>query len=194
MLLRHPSVIMLLMKRKLALPIILPAIVILALGAVGYSLSRSRSTPTSQSPSAPQTELGPQKTALNQPTQDGNFILTVKGVKCGVTKAGPADEYALHALPQGQFCLLDVKVENTTKSQADYSSGGHYLITQDGTRYAPDLYTTSLINNLWRKIDPKMSVDATIAFDLPKGAKPISVEARGGDGARGVVVDLNTKN
>src|SRR5215207_2551467 len=70
-------------------------------------------TTTSQAaddqPAEQPTQEEPQAPGLKDPVVSGDLEFTVNSIKCGIRKVGPS---GFEDRPQGQFCRLNIRVEN----------------------------------------------------------------------------------
>lgn len=75
-------------------------------------------------------------TGIGSPARDGRFEFTVSGFECGETTVGdgPFQEEA-----QGQFCVMDVTVENIGDESQFFSGDNQYVFNEEGTRYSARL-------------------------------------------------------
>jgi hypothetical protein len=123
---------------------------------------------------------------------DGGFVFDVGTVKCGVPTVGPAE------LPQkadGQFCLLNVTVQNTGTDPVLLDPGAQEAIDAQGRRYPMSDRAAVFVNDgdptLLEQIAPGASVPGVLPFDLPPGVSPVAVELRESVGSAGVRVPLS---
>lgn len=129
---------------------------------------------------------------LGEPARDGRFEFTVNSLDCGATSVGeePITEEA-----QGQFCLLDVRVENIGDRAQSLFADNQLLIGADGTQYSASGSAT-LANDLegqslFAEINPGNAVEGTIVFDVPPDAEIAEAELHDSAFSGGVSVDLS---
>ncbi|WP_432824380.1 serine/threonine-protein kinase [Dactylosporangium sp. CA-092794] len=118
---------------------------------------------------------------------DGKLKFTLAGFSCGVKEVG---DWPLVRRPAGQFCLADLRVENTGGSAGRLWPGNQQLRDSGGTQYAADqwswLYyskTRPLVND----IGPGETATGTLVFDVPTGLTFTELRVKsgivGGDGS-----------
>lgn len=177
------------MKRNIIsnLPVLVLVTSMVVIGIIVYPYFRPSKIPIVKP------DYGPVLTLLGQTAQDGNFNFTASNMDCGVSKVGLPNPHDIQLLAQGQFCLARVKIENTSRKKQSLVADGHYLVSVDGKKYAPDLVGTSMVNDPWHEIERRESIEATIVFDIPKIAKPAFLELRATPSSEGVRIDLKKK-
>ncbi|MGC4805261.1 DUF4352 domain-containing protein [Micromonospora sp. DT233] len=110
---------------------------------------------------------------IGDKVRGGDFVFTVKGVKCGISRVG--SEF-LNKKAQGAFCRVGVTVKNVTKSAHTFHADGT-LTAQDasGRKYDVDgaaaIYGNSDGQGFLDEINPGNTVTANVYFDVPKGTK-----------------------
>ena len=128
---------------------------------------------------------------LGEPVRDGKFEFTVDGLECGVESVG---EEFMTEEPQGQFCLLDVTVENIGDEAQYLFADNQYLYDEQGRQFSADGTATFAANPegqaLFEEINPGNSISGTIVFDVPQGATIVSAELHDSAFSNGIAVDL----
>lgn len=123
---------------------------------------------------------------------DGALAFTVGGVECGVDKVGP-DGLAQPA--EGQFCLVDVLVENTGTEAALVDPGAQRAVDGQGREHVVAEQAGVFLNerepSLLDEIPPGVTVRGTLAFDVPAGERVSVVVLHESMGSRGVRMPLS---
>jgi hypothetical protein len=103
-------------------------------------------------------------------TADGKLRFTVARFSCGTEEIG---EWPVTKPAQGQFCLVELQVENIGDGAGRVWLGSQRLRDVEGKEYKPDelswIYydrTRPLLN----EINPGNSVTGTLVFDVPVSA------------------------
>lgn len=138
-------------------------------------------------------EAAPAMVGIGQVAQEGNFAFVVNAVECGIASVG-SDLLGEEA--QGQFCKIEISVENTG-DEAEYFSADSQLVYDDqGREFEAD--TSAMLyldegDGVWigDDINPGNSIDASLLFDLPEGVEPVQIRLVEGFFGVGVDVALN---
>ena len=142
-------------------------------------------TETGQEPNTTTSQPG-----IGDPVGDGQFTFTVTSVKCGQDSIGSG---LLKAEAQGEFCLVNMKVENTgdegqmmdSSSQYLYIGDKEYGASSDAIMALPDAQ-----NFFLEQINPGNSVKGVVVFDIPKGGNPDRLELHDSSASGGVSVEI----
>ena len=128
---------------------------------------------------------------IGSAVRDGKFEFVVKSIECGKTVVGA--DY-LTKQPQGQFCLLALRVTNIGDTQQYFSDSDQKLLNSEGTQYSPDSTATlyhSNNSNVWlAQINPGNSVEGVLVFDIPKDQTPTHAQLHDSFMSNGVKVSL----
>lgn len=119
---------------------------------------------------------------------DGPFSFRVVSWRCGL-KAVVGD----HAdwLPDGQYCRLRVRVENTGPRVANYDTSLQEVVEADGTAYAADLNSTQISEQpTTMAVSGRAALEFDIWFEVPDDADIVAARFHGGSGTKGVTIDL----
>jgi hypothetical protein len=103
---------------------------------------------------------------------EGTFELTVEqAARCGITAVGPQE------LPQraaGQFCLVDVSVQNTGTEAELLDPGAQRGIDAQGAEHPVAEQALVFLNEqqptLLEEIQPGATVKGVLPFDIPAGS------------------------
>jgi Domain of unknown function (DUF4352) len=126
----------------------------------------------SSSPSTGPAEEEESLPGIGDTVRDGVLEFTVKSMNCGVTQIG--DEY-LNKEPQGQYCIVTIKVKNASKKPTTWDGDNQTLIDTKDSEYSPDNSAWAYLdanNTLLEEINPGNSVTGRVAWDVPKKTKP----------------------
>lgn len=168
--------------------------ILLLIIVIGAASGDESATDTNNNGDA-NTETGSDESAetasLGDAVRDGSFEFTVNGLECGVEAV--SDEFSETAA-QGQFCLLDVDVENIGDSAQMLSASDQYLLDEEGREFSADSTATMTHNEdsvgfFLNEINPGNSVNGQIVFDVAEGAEV--VQARLHDSAFSGGVEVN---
>ncbi|MGO4534397.1 DUF2510 domain-containing protein [Leifsonia sp. 2MCAF36] len=149
------------------------------------SASATPASPTPPSTSTPTVPASPQTPGIGQAvTNRAGVSFTVTGAQCGL---GAQDNVFGDVAPKGQFCKVDFVVANgstgpqvlTTTDVYGYIGNGRYQAETNLGTFGDDFYSTT--------VNPGLSVNCTVFFDVPSGASLDRVKLMtgwwGGDGA-----------
>ena len=102
---------------------------------------------------------------------DGQFTFSAQSIECGYTK------FAGHEAA-GQFCVLPVTVTNSGDVGQPFNDSAQFLLDADGRRYSPSDRTMWDANPdaSTDNINPGLSVDWTLVWDVPATMRPVAVE------------------
>ena len=114
---------------------------------------------------------------IGDAVRDGQFEFVVTSVSCG------HDEIVngiLRATPQGQFCVLELRVANVGDKPRQFADGAQRAFGPNGDQYAADTGAGLVANGsgvaYWNTVNPGNSIEAKVVFDLPPGATISSLE------------------
>ncbi|HEU4515204.1 MAG TPA: DUF4352 domain-containing protein [Nocardioidaceae bacterium] len=180
-------------KKRFILPIGVVAIAAMAAAGGGdegaeptvASASGTESGSDAKEASAPEATPG-----VNDAVRDGKFEFTVKKVDCGKTQIGTS---MFGTKAQGQFCLVNVKVENIGDEAQSMFGDNQLMFDQEGREFSADTEAAIYMDNaqtLWEEINPGNSINGVVVFDVPKNAIPSSIELHDSMFSDGVTVSL----
>lgn len=139
---------------------------------------------------------GPTTAVLGQETTVGAFTVTVTGLEC---TAGPLGTAPVIRAPDGRFCVASVSVRNDGLQPRSFPAP-FQRITDGIRRFAPDTVMTRsrpalVLASGARELtpaplNPGLTVEAVLVFDLPPDVAPIALELRAGPRDRAVEVAL----
>ncbi|MER7007592.1 serine/threonine-protein kinase [Dactylosporangium sp. NPDC000555] len=121
-------------------------------------------------PSPPSPSRSPSPSPKSSPVAaEGKLRFTLASFSCGAKQLG---DWPLVRKPKGQFCLAELKVENTGDGTGRLWIGNQKLRDSGGTEYGPDEWSLLYYDRtrpLANDIAPGASVTGTLVFDVPAG-------------------------
>ena len=138
------------------------------------------------SPEAPSTTAVRPPPTMGTPVRDGGLQFIVNGVRLGPSISSEHTRYKAH----GRYVVVGLSVTNVGDQPETYMAIDQKLIV-DGKQYdyAPEA-TILLDTNATSQINPGIGISVLIAYDVPAGTRPGSIELHGAAGTPGVDVDL----
>ncbi|WP_018352135.1 DUF4352 domain-containing protein [Longispora albida] len=153
-----------------------------AFGGSGGGSGSANKTPQAQPSGSP---------SLTGPPSDGGFEFTPGEVSCGVARVG---DDKLNKAPQGQYCLVTVKVKNVTAQPLVFSDSLQQAVTAAGAEIRSDpvagVYANGQNQGLVRDIPAGAEVTGIVVFDIPKETKIAKLELHGALNSKGVTVPV----
>lgn len=128
---------------------------------------------------------------LGKAVRDGKFEFTVRSVKCGISVVG--DNPYIQEKAQGQFCAVQLSVENIGDEPQSMFADNQYAFDTKGRKFSANSMASMADESsqvLWEEINPGNTVKGKVYFDLPKGAKLTSLELHDSAFSGGVTVRL----
>ncbi|MEV0130953.1 protein kinase [Dactylosporangium sp. NPDC050688] len=102
---------------------------------------------------------------------DGGVRFTVVGFECGAAQVG---QWPVVKQAQGQFCLVEIKVENLGTGGTRIWQGSQRLRDTEGNEHKPDEWSwlyNEATRPLYGEIKAGKPVVGTLVFDVPKGLR-----------------------
>jgi hypothetical protein len=127
---------------------------------------------------------------VGDPVRDGQFEFVVRSVRCGVGSVG---EGLGRKQPLAQFCLVELRVENTGREGRGFGAGHQYLFDRAGKRHDPDLDATLRHGGgrlLSTHLNPGQRLEGTLVYDVPDPIALARVELHDSPLSGGVGVEL----
>lgn len=143
--------------------------------AAGDAPSAAVVEPVESATPAPAPE--PSTPGIGQEVRDGKFGFVVTGVETGVTTLGDNPYLQKDAL--GQFVLVSVTVTNVSDKAQSYFGSNQKLIDAQGREFENDAMAAINLEAetaIGGDINPGLSQDITIVFDIPLDAVPATLE------------------
>jgi hypothetical protein len=107
---------------------------------------------------------------MNAPSRDGALQFTVTALRCGVKSVG-GDLLGQRA--QGEYCLVDVTVENVGTSAHTFDGEAQKAYDAKGTEFSADsgaaIYVNDQNQTFLDDINPGNRVDGKLVYDVPTG-------------------------
>ena len=168
-----------------------------ALGSIGDSDTKKTSSSSSSrasasstfkadAPPAPKTSSAPKTREIAAPgsaVRDGKFEFEVLGVGRSPSKKGIFEP----ELAKGEFFIVTLRVTNIGDKARSYSASAQHLII-NGNKYDA---SSSISDETWREdINPGLSIDAQVMFDIPPGAVPEAIEVHDSTFSGGALLGL----
>lgn len=128
---------------------------------------------------------------LGRAVRDGKFEFTIRSVKCGLAVVG--DNQFLQEKAQGQFCAVQLTVENIGDEPQSMFADNQYAFDTKGRKFSANPMASMADETsqvLWEEINPGNAVKGNVYFDVPKGAKVASLELHDSAFSGGVPVRL----
>lgn len=130
-------------------------------------------------PSADSTAPTSGRGSIGKPIRQGDLVITVTGQpRCGVKSVGSG--YGAYETQKGQFCLIDLKFENTGAKALKPTDFSTYLIDENGGETYVDFSSYKANPDgkqpLFENIYPGKTAVGVIVFDLPADQKPAELK------------------
>lgn len=142
--------------------------------------SSSEAETTSESPTAPSGSGGQ--------ASDSGLTFAITG-----TETAPSVQYQdapVSKTAQGEFVIVHMTLSNSGDQQATFL-GTLQKLNAAGTNYSIDDEATAYLNGTVAQLNPGDTADVAIAFDVPPGTSPDSLEVHGEPMSAGVEVPLS---
>lgn len=171
------------------LVILVVIIAALAGGGDDTATTASGSPSGSKQAVAPQASENKSGARIGTSVRDGKFEFTVTGISTK-TRVG---NNIVGQDAQGEFLLVNVTVKNIGKESQIFSSSTQKLHDADDVTYSADPAAAIYLGNtqsFLNQINPGNSVKGILVFDIPKDAKPTTLELHDSPFSGGVEVSL----
>ena len=119
---------------------------------------------------------------------DGPLEFTVTGVESATTVTDPTNEF-LTKNAQGEFIVVRLTVRNTSPDPATFL-GTFQKLKAAGTVYSVDDQASFYVGGGFAEIPPGGQVDVGVAYDVPPGTVPESIELHADPISPGVELPL----
>ncbi len=158
-------------------------------------ISAPTTTESSATPTDDETTTSEEATATESPTPppaagavDGPLEFTVTGVESAPTVTDPTNEF-LTKDAQGEFVVVRLTVRNTSPDPATFL-GTFQKLKAAGTVYSADDQASFYVGGGLAEIPPGGQVDVGVAYDVPPGTVPESIELHADPTSPGVELPL----
>jgi hypothetical protein len=149
--------------------------------------AKTSKSPSASSTSGSATESAPPMSGTGQAT-DGSFTFVVTGVESAPTVTDPTNAY-VSKNAQGEYVIVHLTVTNTGQAGQTYLSTLQKLRAGANT-YAPDDEASFYLGHAVEDVNPGNQLDTSVAFDVPPGTVPDSVELHESPLSSGAQVSL----
>jgi hypothetical protein len=113
---------------------------------------------------------------MNQEVRDGKFAFTVTGLETAKTTGDPSNPF-MQTSAQGTYVIVSMTVQNIGNEAQSFFAANQKLIDSAGREYSPDSQADMWLNKqIQTDINPGNSVQAKVAFDVPPGTVPSTIE------------------
>jgi Domain of unknown function (DUF4352) len=163
------------------------AVIIVASAIAGGSSNTSSSTSGSATSEA---QPGEQTAKVGEPARDGKFEFLVEGINCDQTYVGAGD-FTHEA--QGKYCIVRVQVTNIGDKSQTFSGSNVTLIDAAKNQFTADTGAAMYMDNaqsVFSPINPGNSVEAQVAFDVPRETVPDLLDLHDSPFSSGVRVQV----
>jgi hypothetical protein len=148
-------------------------------GTSTSATTSSESSTTETSSESPTATPG-----LGDEATDGDFVFSVAGTDSGDTITSPIDESVVKTA-SGEYFVVYVNVGNNGASPLTWLSVLQTL--SDGSQvFPPDVEASAALTGSEITIDPGAQLEVALAFDVPIGTVPTSIQLHGDPGSPGV--------
>lgn len=147
-------------------------------------------TPTDSSETtteSPTTTAGPTTVVPTGDVTDGPLSFTVHGIEIGPTVV--MSDAPLENTADGEFVVVHMTVTNVGTDPATFI-GMYQTLNAGGTTYPLDDEATAYLEGTFADLAPGQSADVSIAFDVPPGTPPETIELHADPGTPGAEVPL----
>jgi Domain of unknown function (DUF4352) len=147
------------------------------------SSSEPSETPTETTTTAGPTTVGPTGDAT-----DGPLSFTVNGIEVGPTVV--MSDAPLEKTAVGEFIVVHMTVTNVGTDPSTFI-GMFQTLHAGGTTYPLDDEATAYLEGTYADLAPGQSADVSVAFDVPPGTPPESIELHADPSTPGADVPLS---
>jgi hypothetical protein len=161
--------------------------------SAGPSSTSKSATPTTSSDNG----WGSTETTSESPTtasgsgpqaSDGGITFAVTGTE--TAPSVQSQDAPVEKTAQGEFVIVHMTVLNSGDAQGTFLATLQKL-KAGGTTYLIDDEATAYLNGTWADLNAGDTADVAIAFDVPAGTTPESLEVHGAPMSTGVEVPLS---
>jgi hypothetical protein len=146
--------------------------------------STSSATSSESSTTETTSESATTTPGLGDKATDGDFVFSVASTDSGDTITSPIDESVVKTA-NGEYFVVYLNVGNNGASPLTWLSVLQML--SDGTQtFAPDVEASAALTGSEITIDPGAQLEVALAFDVPIGTVPTTIQLHGDPGSAGV--------
>lgn len=159
-----------------------------ATGADETSETAGTTAPATDS-AAPTERAAAEVTGTDGQVVDGDVTITSKGVEITPTVAA-VDNEMLTKTAAGEFVVVRLTLLNNGELPATFLAD-QQVLTAGGQIYNTETESTFYLGGISAVLNPGEPVDVAVAFDVPPGTAPESVQVHGDLGSPGAVLPLS---
>ncbi|MGV8874346.1 MAG: DUF4352 domain-containing protein [Rhodococcus sp. (in: high G+C Gram-positive bacteria)] len=165
---------------------------VIVVSLTGTDDSGSTNSSTSSGASAPaqsSSDIAPAGSAV----RDGKFEFQVTTVANAKTVSDPTDNPYMTADAQGEFIVVTMRVMNIGDKPQSYFGDNQKMIDAQGREYGASSEAGMYMNTevaVLGEINPGNSIDVKVAFDVPPGTAPATLQLHDSMFSNGVKVAL----
>ena len=155
------------------------------------SSSETSASESTEASSQPSETDSPSQTATPSAGEavDGDVTFTQNGIEIGSTVTAPDNDF-LTKTATGQFIVVHLTLTNAGQLPATFIAE-QQVLTAGGQTYTPDTEATFYLGGTSTVIYPGEPVEVSIAFDVPAGTVPESLQVHGDINSPGAVLALS---
>ena len=130
---------------------------------------------------------------IGEEARDGDFAFTVEDFECVGDVLESDNELVDPAEAQGQYCILDIVVENIGSEAQSLSASNQYLYDAEERQFSADSSFEVIMvveTPIFDEINPGNSLEGRVVFDVPADATIEFAELHDSALSGGVLVDL----
>ncbi len=168
-------------------------VVIIIIGAVNGGKSGSNTTGTTQTSTGSKTEEAKAIAKVGETVQDGDIAFTATDVTAATTLGS---QYTKKTA-QGMFYVVSLKIENKGKETKTIDSSMITLTDSQGRTFDRSIdgqtakgMARGKVDLFLQQVQPGLSVNGDIVFDIPKDAAGLKLLVKGGYFGKGQAIDL----
>ena len=150
--------------------------------------STDSSTEPSETPTETPTTAGPTTVGPTGDATDGPLSFTVHGIEIGPTVV--MSDAPLEKTAVGEFVVVHMTVTNVGTDPATFV-GMFQTLLAGGATYPLDDEATAYLEGTYADLEPGQSADVSIAYDVPPGTPPESIELHADPSTPGADVPLS---
>ncbi|MDT5070208.1 MAG: hypothetical protein QOK02_6363 [Mycobacterium sp.] len=148
-------------------------------GSSASSTTSSASSTTKTSAQSPTTTPG-----TGDEATDGDFVFSVASTDSGDTITSPIDESVVKTA-NGQYFVVYVNVGNNGAAPVTWLSVLQ-LLSDGNQTFSPDVEASAALTGNEITVNPGEQLEVALAFDVPVGTVPTSIQLHGVPGSAGV--------
>ncbi len=152
----------------------------------------SSASPTPTSSSSSTTETTESETSTPSAGGDatvGDFVFSIASTDTGDTITSPIDDSVVKAAT-GEYYVVYVNVGNNGASPLTWLSVLQ-LLSDGNQTYPPDVEASAALTGTENTINPGEQLETALAFDVPVGTTPTSIQLHGLPGDPGVELPVS---